>query len=403
MSVDSEVAVLGTGVAPLVAASHLLAQGKSVLLLNPDHDFFLEDSELPMDPLLYGIHPRRLRESLPERALEVLRPDFPGAIEYWSGQLEANGSGYRDPAAPYVRSRSRIWMSSPDKTRTWDWEYLEDFYVEASDADLKPQILDGVQATSRFPGIASTGSTSSTSEYRGLLVPKLCDVDVTRYRNGLLEFVRERLGPDRTIADIAQLEVMPGGIRFYSGGAARTARLAQGMLVFWTPRLTNWVLAQAKKLQITPVMPKGLRLWEQWSLMSRDVLDPGIVGLFPDLAVWADVEGMPSSQQPSTRLEVLRSGGLGSWESLSLPQGGSTWASAEAFQDLAFLCNGFLKWDRFSVRAMRPRAIFEWADPSVWLLSDADPNVRVINGCDGPLVDVVRAARKACTLLEETS
>ena len=36
MPFDSDVALLGTGVAPLVAANHLLAQGKSVLLLNPD-------------------------------------------------------------------------------------------------------------------------------------------------------------------------------------------------------------------------------------------------------------------------------------------------------------------------------------------------------------------------------
>ncbi len=52
MTFDSDVALFGTGVAPLVAANHLLVQGKSVLLLNPDWDFFLEDSELPLDPML---------------------------------------------------------------------------------------------------------------------------------------------------------------------------------------------------------------------------------------------------------------------------------------------------------------------------------------------------------------
>ena len=73
-------ALLGTGIAPLVAANHLLAQGKSVLLLNPDRDFFLEDSELPLDPLLQGLpDPKRLTRSSPEQALAELRPDFPGA------------------------------------------------------------------------------------------------------------------------------------------------------------------------------------------------------------------------------------------------------------------------------------------------------------------------------------
>ena len=81
MSFDSDVAVLGTGIAPLVAANFLLAQGKSVLLLNPDWDFFLEDSELPMDPLIPNIpNPIRLTRSLPSHTLDTLRPNFPGAI-----------------------------------------------------------------------------------------------------------------------------------------------------------------------------------------------------------------------------------------------------------------------------------------------------------------------------------
>ena len=49
---DSDVALIGTGIAPLIAAAHLISQGKRVLVLNPDFDFFLEDSELPLDPML---------------------------------------------------------------------------------------------------------------------------------------------------------------------------------------------------------------------------------------------------------------------------------------------------------------------------------------------------------------
>ena len=37
---DSDVVLLGNGVASLVAANHLVSQGYSVLLLNPDDDFF---------------------------------------------------------------------------------------------------------------------------------------------------------------------------------------------------------------------------------------------------------------------------------------------------------------------------------------------------------------------------
>src|SRR5689334_19548939 len=103
MPYDSDVALLGTGVAPLIAATYLLQQGKTVLLLNPDWDFFLEDSELPLDPLLHGLpHPQRLLQGSPERALQVLRPYFPGAIESWSPN-SSEQPGFHDPTAPHVR------------------------------------------------------------------------------------------------------------------------------------------------------------------------------------------------------------------------------------------------------------------------------------------------------------
>ena len=100
-----------------------------------------------------------------------------------------------------------------DKDRLWDWEELEDLYVEASDADLNPQILDGLPAARKFPGFSS-----HIGNFRGLFIPKLCDVDTVRYRNGLLEFVRERLGPERVVCAVNQIELMPEGIRFHSKG-----------------------------------------------------------------------------------------------------------------------------------------------------------------------------------------
>src|SRR4051812_32191399 len=122
MQFDSDVALLGTGIAPLVAANYFLLQGKSVLLLNPDWDFFLEDSELPLDPLLQGLpSPLQLNRSSPKHALSVLRPDFPGAIEFWSSQSK-DKPGFHDLAAPHVRERARLWISSLEKDQLWNWE-----------------------------------------------------------------------------------------------------------------------------------------------------------------------------------------------------------------------------------------------------------------------------------------
>src|ERR1700722_19873625 len=102
---DSDVALIGTGLAPLVAASHLISQGKSVLVLNPDFDFFLEDSEMELDPLLplttASLDPQRLKANLPEQVHAELRPFFPGAVESWAPGVPES-AGFHDADAPHV-------------------------------------------------------------------------------------------------------------------------------------------------------------------------------------------------------------------------------------------------------------------------------------------------------------
>lgn len=396
MQFDSDVALLGSGLAPLIAASHFLTQGKSVLILNPDRDFFLEDSELPLDPFLLApggqsISARRIVMSHPESVLQDLRPFFPGAVEFWSAD-GAPASGFHDTDAPHVRSRSRVWMPFSEE--------LEEVYVDAVDFGLNPQILDGLQATTRFPGVARPREGE-----RGLLVPRICDVDVSRYRNGVLEFVRERLGPRSMVCAAGQVELMPGGVRFHAGGASRTARIRDGILVFWTPRLTPWVLGHSKRLEVEPVFPLGVRFWEHWVILSRDPLDPGVVGVFKgELTVWAECEGTPSLNRSGlNRLSVLRAGPRLAPGQGAFPEAGVSWASAPSLGSLSMLCHDFLRWDRFTVRSMTPRAIFEWERPGTWSLSGTDDPVRVVCGCDGPLFQAVRNARIACDELERMS
>jgi hypothetical protein len=405
MPFDSDVAVLGTGVAALVAANRLLGEGKSVLLLNPDHDFFREDSELPLDPLWApgGLSAERLVKSAPEYALEELRPHFPGAIELWPSPP---AEGFHDRFAPHVRSRARLWMHVGPATSLMSWQELEALYVESSDAGLKPQIIEGLPALLKFPGFSGRGAARAGDEEapaRGMLLPKVCDVDVTRYRNGILEYTRDRLPPDRIVNAVSQIELIPDGVRFHAGGHPGTARLKQGMLIFWTPRLTSWLLGQARKLGVTPRKPRGVRLWEEWLLNSREALDPSIVGMFEDMAVWADAEGAPpaeSSAERLHRLAVLRPGKLVPIESSAYdPQWELAWASTDSFKSLARLCHEFLSWDRFSVRAMRPRGIFEFDGLTPWRLGE-DGDAWVVPGGDGPIVEVVRNARLACEKFE---
>ena len=419
MSFDSDVAVLGTGIAPLIAANLLLNQGKTVLLLNPDWDFFLEDSELPLDPLLPKVPtPLRLSRNLPTPTLATLRPLFPGAIEFWHADIQQYG--FHDPDAPHVRQRGRLWISAKEESPSSKWGELEKLYLEASDAGLNPQLLEGPSVLNRFPGLHS-----HSKDLSGLFIPRICDVDVVRYRNGLLEFIRERLGPKRVLTRTQEIEWMPGGIRFSSEGTQNTARLKDGMLVFWTPRLSPWIFYQAKKKSIVPQLPQGARLWEQWILDLERPLDPNAVTIYEDMVFWANVEGFPDTTETIERtspkiqglgrphrkgdkrpyfpeLAVLRAGPLVDLKALQLPDVNLNWASTESFQALTRLCHDLLQRERFTIRALRTKAIFEWEHEQSWTLSNEEPSVRVISACDGPLVEIIRVVKNACeNLLSE--
>lgn len=400
MSFDSDVAVFGTGIAPLIGANYLLAQGKSVLLLNPDRDFFLEDSELPFDPFLPKIpEPERLKRSLPEETLAALRPDFPGAIELWYPGIQT--FGYHDHGAPHVRQRNRLWLSQ-ERLR----EDLERLYVEASDAGLNPTLLEGISAIRRFPGFTASGTKMS-----GLLIPKMCDVDVVRYRNGLLEYLGERLGSQYLIPNATQIDIMPGGIRFHCRGSPCTAKLKYGALAFWTPRLSPWILQQAKARGMTPRLPEGLRLWEQWSLDLNRPIDPNTIGIFENMAIWAETEGFPhqtaewSAWKETDRrktgisfpkLSVLRAGPLIPLAEISERDVGLNWASAESFSTLDRLAQEFLHSENFAIRSFKPKAIFEWQSKEPWLLNPNESKVRIVPASDGPLVDILQRVRFAC-------
>ncbi|OFZ70493.1 MAG: hypothetical protein A3K03_02985 [Bdellovibrionales bacterium RIFOXYD1_FULL_44_7] len=410
MGSDSDFAVVGTGIAPLVAANRLASEGKSVIVINPDWDFFREDSELPFDPFWppskKTLNTKRVAKSLRKRALAELRPDFPGAIELWASTAEGDlKAGYHDFRAPHVRTRPRLWLHAPDLLDDKEpWEAIEELYVSAEDAELKPSLITGFSALNSFPGASK--KTKRDENFRAVVVPKLCDVDVNRYRYGLLEYIRERLGEERLITAASPLELIPGGLKFFSRGAPRTVRISEGLLVFWTPALTQWVMGQSKKAEVPVPRPVSVQLWEQWSFLSRETLEPDCVGMFGDMAVWAEVEGSPTEPDKDLhRLSVLRAAPSLSFSTFSQSPAfvlnsvyANSWASSESFKSLAVLFHNLLRWDKFSVRAAKPRSIFNWANDQScgFELPNSSYKIWVDCGSDGPLVDVVSSARRAC-------
>ncbi|HTL11368.1 MAG TPA: hypothetical protein VL588_02705 [Bdellovibrionota bacterium] len=408
-----DVAVIGTGAAPLVAARHLLEAGRSVLVLNPDWDFFREDSELPLDPLwppvASALSPKRLARSSPDRLLARLRPEFPGPVELWSGEGGDGTGGYHDLGAPHARARGRLWLHSTAAgaavLRSDRWERIEEMYVGASDAGFHPQILEGLPASRRFPGHSGPADELD----RGVLIPRLCDVDVSRFRTGLQEYLRERLGPDGMVSRAGPIELAADGVRYRRDGAAASVSVARAVLIFWTPRLTPWL-----ESQFTPQLkkegggwkrePTGARVWELWNLVSRDPVDPSTVGVFGDLTVWVSGEGVPGKGPSASRgLSVLRPGARVGLAGVPADEGARAWVAPQSFAAVEDLARDLLGWDRFSIRSVKPRVLMEWDPAQLEDLSEVfaarfkrgEREVSVVAGADGPLADVVESAARA--------
>ncbi len=394
MRLDSDMVLIGTGLAPLVAAQILLRQGKSVLLLNPEYDFFGENSEFGFDPLFPWAGREtamRIRDSESEAVLRELQPEFPGSIELWPESY----TGYRDPLAPFIRTRNRLIIGRKEDE---SWASREEVALHAMEKGARAQSFEGWDALKGFPGI-STSKITDPDRYRGIVIPKLGDVDAVRFRNGVREFVRERLGTERLVVGAAPIEFTSEGVRFRKDGKPVNVRVGEGVLTFWTPKLTSWILGLAARHEVKPSLPKGIRLWEEWSLLSKDPVDPSAIGMIDDLICWAEGEGDPI-ETDGKRLGVLKPGPLHpitdrfetfrAWENEVV--------SGDSFERISELCDEVLRWGRFTLRSLKIRQTFEWEGhyPSFILFREKFES-RVVTGSEGFVADVVRTARVAAT------
>ncbi len=374
MAVEADFVLLGTGLAPLLAAQSLMRHGHAVLVLNPHHDFFREDSELCFEPVL----PSRISDSVSldalrlhrlERAREVLAPEFPGAIEEWNGVAAVESGSFRDPVAPFLRVRQWNWVTSqPD-----------DLQLRLLDLGWAPVSFEGVPAARRFPGM--NWQRLSDRTFHSVGVERLVDVDVDRYRNGVLEFVRSRVAPDLVRKQVSQLELLPGAVRFIQDGGAEQVQVRRGLWAFWTPALTAWLEKCCATIKQERFLPRaGVHSWEEWSLRSREPIDPTYVGLSDLAAAWAQIEGEPNG--PRMDLNVL----------MPSPRTEGV-ASAESLSRLSVFVQQFLCWDRFRVRDLRTRSMLD-VPSGRWFLPGAPVPTTVMSGCEGALVSVVDRVMK---------
>ena len=356
MALDSDYALFGTGIAPLIAARRLMERGFRVILVNPEVDYFIEDTELPLDLLLPSqmgsITRERLQRNMVDSAFELLSPEFPG------------------PVSVGLRARQRFWVQTPSQYLV-DWDR---WYLQLADWGLKPEIHDPHWIPKRFPGYSSPNPPSA----KAISLQKMADVPLEMFRSALLEFVRERAGPERVLCGVNQVQLMPYGMRFLGPSGAQSALVSKGLWVFWTPRLEVWVKGLMKEKRIANMEPPPWMPVEEWSILSKEHTVEDVVGQYEDALIWS---------QGSRLIKVLRAGS---------PHASNATESAESYDALRRLTHAFLGWDRMTVRNLSMRYLYDWEQSrsaAHLKISHGDLQSYLLTKVDGPLTEIVHQVR----------
>ena len=382
--------LVGTGAAPLLAAQRLTSRGDTVAIINPDADFFLENSELPLDLLRFDSKDtdlsQRFSNNLPEQVYRDLSPEFPGALEMSKEETaKLNPTDYQVQGAPWIRFRHRLWVA-PERSRTQ--EKIENLYLRSLDLGWKPQWLEGISLAKRFPGFSNRNlEERGVENWTGFLGPRFGDIDVSRYRTGLLEYVREKLGRENIFTSSHVVETDQRGVRVQGPhGSPFNIEVDRAILYFWTPKLERGLRQNIEKQQ--PRLLSAFngavtrQLWEEWDLLSRDPVNPYVVAHLEGIRIWSFGEGPPPP---------------GGWSRIKLMRKvrGASLLGEQSFQDISKLVFGYMGWDRFTVRSMSPRVFYRWNTNTPIEFEAGGIRNLLIPGCDGPLNWIARQVRKA--------
>lgn len=374
-----------------MAAQQLSSHGHSVMILNPDTDFFLENSELPLDLMNFESPTtdisKRFNNNLPEQVYRDLIPEFPGALEIWKEEdQERDGAHeFRVESAPWIRYRHRLWVvpaGSPGVDR------LESLYLRALDLGWKPKWLEGASLAKRFPGFSTKNlEARNIDRWVGFMGPRFGDIDVARYRSGLLEFVREKLGRENIMTSAHILDIDSKGVRFQlASGLPITVEVDKAVLYFWTPKMERHLRSNLEKYQPRLIgefeSSVQRQLWEEWDILSRDPVNPYVVAQIEGLRVWSHGEGAPPA---------------GGWNHIKLMrrEQSSKLLGQASFQEVSRLGFEILGWDRFTVRSASPRMFYRWVTTQTMEYDSDGIRTFIVRACDGPLHWIAGKIRRA--------
>jgi hypothetical protein len=246
-------------------------------------------------------------------------------------------TSFFDGKAPWVRTRAWTWVGRENDQRA-----LDDFFAKARDRGLAPLKATGEIVKNRMPGAGPKGDTN----LNGVTLSRCGDAEVTGYRAGIADFLKEKLS-ELWIHPITRLEIAESGdvLRFWRDGVRGTVSFREKLILFVTPQLERF----SEMWLALPPEREG-SFWEEWSLVSRESLDPSSAFVSENMVAYCP------SEEEADLLRVLRRG--------ALSQG---LAGEQSFRDLWTLCRGLLGWERFSVRSLKTRRLFSQGEGAQWI------------------------------------
>jgi hypothetical protein len=330
---------------------------------------------------------KRFNNNLPEQVYRDLIPEFPGAIEMWKQESDNQEEvvSFRVESAPFIRHRHRLWVAPAGSSGV---DRLESLYLRALDLGWKPKWLEGLALAKRFPGFSGRNlEARNIDRWVGFLGPRFGDIDVARYRSGLLEYVREKLGRDNIMTGAHLLDIDSKGVRYQlASGLPTNIEVAQSVLYFWTPGMERMLRSQLEKYQprLLPEFEASVQkqFWEEWDILSRDPVHPEVVAQIEGLRVWSSGDGAPP---------------VGGWSHLKVMrrEQSNQVLGQSSIHDVSRLGFEVLGWDRFTVRSVSPRVLYRWVSTPP-LQYDADGlSSYIIRACDGPLHWIAGKIRRA--------
>lgn len=342
--------LVGTGLSTLLSLKLILDQGGTAILLNPEREFFSENSELDFSPVfeleqrsfLSAENFRRLQS---EVVFEELSPHFPG------------------PFNPLIKNRRLVWMG---KRGDPEWEQLELSSVQGFVEGAKVKERDLTELENVFPGL--------DGRFRGYELGKYSEVDSASYREGLLQFLSQKYSGSLLLAGVGSIRFSGKSIRFFAEGKLQQVRIKKSMIVCWTPRLSPWIAREFQKNSGRSA------LWEDWLIHTRAPVDPTMVVFLEGF--WIRPQGdricvstMRRVPAQDTQRELF---------------------NEESFSRLRKLCHYYFNWTSIRLREYRHRSLLKGADlwaSGVMHSSKDEIPVQIFCEADGYIGDVVERTK----------